>query len=179
MWLTLAASASPEALRSSSVPSFRVAFSVAARSSGAPVSAATASTRPDDTGIEDARLRDIDAGFHVDLVAREVAIEPGRAMRARRQEIGEAEAVAGLARRAGQLEIAADDTVEDRIGSDEPARTSVDLGVERAVGRVAVDVRADARLPLERGASQLGEAAQVRVVTSSRPRIARRATVPE
>ena len=84
MWLAVALSVRPAALRSSSWPSARVAFTVALRSSGGPVSVARACTRPETRGSSEARLRQVEPRLEIGLVAAKIAVEPRRAMRSGR-----------------------------------------------------------------------------------------------
>ena len=120
MWVACASSVRPDVLRSSRRPSPRVAFSAALRSSRTPVSVGDDLALPETRGSRTLRLRHVDAGVEIDLVAAEIAVEPRRAVRSARQEIGEAEAAAGRrARGAGQAEVAAGHAVEHRIGGRE------------------------------------------------------------
>ena len=124
--------------------------------------------RGDDRGPADhARIDNLDLGqvdprIDVDLVACVTPVEPRGPVRARRHEVGEAEAPARhRPRGAGQPEIAAGDLVEKRIIGDELRRMGVEGRIQRAIARRSVEVGREASLALERGPGERRKAAEV------------------
>ena len=106
----------------------------------------------DDTRIDRLDLRHVDPRVDVDLVVGIAPVEPRRPARALRHKVGEAETSARhRPRRAGHLEIAAGDLVEERVAGDEFRRARVDRRIQFAIARRAVELRGETRLPFERG----------------------------
>ena len=113
-------------------------------------------------GIEDAGLRDVDAGVEVHLVAAEIAVEPGLPMRSAGGEVGETEASARRrARGAVEAEVAAGQAVEHRIGGGQVRRMRVDRRGERAIARRAIEIGGKMRFALEGAAGERRETAEV------------------
>ena len=116
----------------------------------------------DDARIDNLDLGQVDPGVDVDLVACVTPVEPRRPVRARRHEVGEAEASARHRPcGAGQPEIAPGALVEERVIRDELGRMGVERRVQRAIARRSIEVGREVRLALERGPGERPKTAEL------------------